>query len=161
VYILEFFAQVPNTNGRYWASTNGYIYDKKLQHNVPSRKTKRGWLDCKIWFGEIRKTINIHRVIAMTFYGESTSTVNHIDGNKLNNNINNLEYATLQEQNLHRSRIINVGNQTPIYCHETGDIYPSCKIAGEILNIDPSHISQVAAGEYGYRSVHGYHFTKI
>lgn len=158
---MEFFAQVPNTNGRYWASTEGYIYDKKLKHNVPVRKTKRGWFDCKIWFGIKRRTIYIHRVLAMTFYGESDLTVNHIDGDKSNNKIENLEYMSLQEQNIHRSRIINAGNQYPVYCYETGDIYPSYKVAGEILNIDCSHIHQAAKNIYGYRSVYGYHFTKV
>ena len=75
--------------------------------------------------------------------GESELTVNHIDGNKSNNAIENLEYMTLSEQNWHRSRDIKVGNQVPIYCKETGDIYPNAKVAGEILGIKIAAISLV------------------
>ena len=86
----------------------------------------------------------------MTFLGESELTVNHIDGN------------TLSEQNWHRSRNIKVGNQVPIYCKETGDIYPNAKVAGEILGIkNCSHISGQINNKYGYKSVCGYHFVKV
>lgn len=158
----EVFSPVPNTNNRYYASSYGYIYDNKLKKILPTRKNKRGWYDCKIWFNDVRKTINVHRVIAMTFLGESSLTVNHIDGNKSNNAVENLEYMTLVEQNWHRSRDIQAGNQIPVYCKETGDIYPSSKVAGEILGIKTyERISRQANNEYGYKSVCGYHFIKV
>lgn len=158
----EVFSEVPNTNKRYFASSYGYIYDMKLRKMLPIRKNARGWYDCKIWFLKERKTITIHRVIAMTFLGESNLTVNHIDGNKSNNRIENLEYQTLQEQNWHRSRYIQKGNQIPIYCKETGDIYPSIKVAGEILGIKTySHISKQINNKYGFKSVRGFHFIKV
>lgn len=158
----EVFMAVPNTNDRYYASSFGYVYDTKLNKILPIRKTNRGWYDCKIWFGTIRKNIKLHRVIAMTFLGESNLTVNHIDGNKANNNIENLEYMTLIEQNWHRSRELYRGNQVPIYCVETGDIYPNAHVAAEILGFkDHSHIGRVAKGEYGYKSTYGYHFKTV
>jgi len=43
---------------------------------------------------KIYATIRIHRLIALTFLGESHLEVNHIDGNKLNNNVDNLEYCS-------------------------------------------------------------------
>ena len=158
----EVFSPVPNTNDRYYASSFGYIYDTKLNKILPTQKTKRGWYDCKIWFNNTRKTINIHRVIAMTFLGESSLTVNHIDGDKSNNAIENLEYTTLKEQNKHRSREIFAGNQIPIYCEETGDIYSNAVIACEVLGLkDVSHISAVINNKYGFKSVYGYHFKKV
>lgn len=157
----EVFSPVPNTNQRYWASSFGYLWDMKLKHKVPLRCTQRGWYDCKVWFGTIRKTINVHRVIAMTFLGESDLTVNHIDGNKAKNAISNLEYMSRQEQNWHRSRVTHSGNQYPIYCVETGDIYPNAHVAAEVLHLkDASHIGRVAKQQYGFKSVYGYHFLK-
>jgi len=45
---------------------------------------------------------NIHRLVAEAFVkGDVNLTVNHIDGNKLNNNYSNLEWITHREQNLH------------------------------------------------------------
>lgn len=157
----EVFSEVPNTNKRYYASSYGYVYDTKLEKVLPTRTTKRGWQDCKIWFNNKRRTVNIHRVIAMTFLGESVLTVNHIDGDKSNNKIENLEYTTVEEQNWHRSRILHAGNQIPVYCLETGDIFPSAKVASEVLNLkDYSHITKVINDKYGHKSAYGYHFVK-
>ena len=39
----------------------------------------------------------VHRIVMEAFKGKSDLTVDHIDGNKLNNNLSNLEYVTAQE----------------------------------------------------------------
>ena len=44
----------------------------------------------------------VHRIVAKTFIGEQDNKqVNHIDGNKLNNNINNLEYCSARDNLIH------------------------------------------------------------
>jgi hypothetical protein len=50
------------------------------------------------------KTYYLHRLIAKTFISNSFNKkqVNHKDGNKLNNNINNLEWMTNQENQIHK-----------------------------------------------------------
>lgn len=44
----------------------------------------------------------VHRLILEAFKGKSDLTVDHIDGNKMNNSLDNLEYVT-REENLIRS----------------------------------------------------------
>lgn len=53
------------------------------------------------------KNIKIHKAVAETFIPnpDNLRDVNHIDGNKQNNNINNLEWVTHQDNMLHANKI--------------------------------------------------------
>jgi len=53
------------------------------------------------------KNYLLHRLVALTFLEnpENKEFVNHIDGNKLNNELTNLEWATCLENNLHKIKI--------------------------------------------------------
>lgn len=157
----EVWKTVPKTDDRYKASTNGIIFDNKLNKNVPYSKHKRGWLRCHIWINGVRKTIAVHRIIALTFLGESNLTVNHIDGDKDNNTLANLEYLTVTENNKHRSEVLKTGNRKKVYCYETDKIYETLREASEELDCDSGHISAVCKGKYGYKSVKGYHFKYV
>jgi len=45
----------------------------------------------------------VHSLVSESFIGNSDLTVDHIDGDKLNNKVENLEYVT-QRENIHRYR---------------------------------------------------------
>ena len=53
------------------------------------------------------KCFRVHRLVAKTFIPnpENKLTVNHIDGNKLNNCVDNLEWNTVEENNNHALRM--------------------------------------------------------
>ena len=52
------------------------------------------------------KTIKVHKLVAESFIGNRplNCEINHIDGNKQNNKVNNLEYVTRSENILHAFR---------------------------------------------------------
>lgn len=95
------------------------------------------------------------------FVGYSDLSVNHIDGNKENNNLSNLEYATAKEQAIHRSRVLRVGNRKSVMCLETQEVFETTKDAGISKGADPSHISGVCKNKYGYKTAGGYHWKYV
>lgn len=151
---------IPNTKDRYYATSDGHIFDTKFNKFVAETKSKRGWIKCHVWFNDVRITIGIHRLIMYAFVGVSDLTVNHKNGNKEDNSIENLEYMTLQEQNLHRSKILKVGNRKSVKCIENGKIYQTIKEACDDLNLkyENAHISEICQHKYGFKSCRGYHF---
>ena len=70
---------------------------------IPNRRTG-GYLDYKLHKDGIGKTIKAHRLVARVFLGEPPEEkpeVNHIDGNKVNNKLSNLEYVARSGQMKH------------------------------------------------------------
>jgi hypothetical protein len=59
-----------------------------------------------------RKNLKVHRLVAFAFIEnhENKSDVNHIDKNKLNNNISNLNWMTRKENNIHRCQGIKISS---------------------------------------------------
>lgn len=72
-----------------------YIWGDRYFVNLPTRNNPN------------KRITPVHRLIALTFceYGaEERNVVNHIDGNPLNNNAENLEWVTYSENNKHAIR---------------------------------------------------------
>jgi len=50
------------------------------------------------------KRMTVHRIVALTYLGDSDLVVNHKDGNKLNNHYSNLEWVSQSENRKHAFR---------------------------------------------------------
>lgn len=75
----------------------GKLTERKL------RLKRNGYLIVDLYKDGKRLTCLVHRLVAETFLRNTDNkrTVNHIDGNKTNNNVDNLEWATDSEQTKH------------------------------------------------------------
>ena len=95
-----------------WKDIEGYewLYQVSNQGNVKSFKRNNEWFILnpskdKDWYlhiflyGNLKKNFSIHRLVALSFIPnlENKPQVNHIDWDKNNNNILNLEWATSKE----------------------------------------------------------------
>lgn len=90
------------TIDRYACDKNGKYRHIKLKQ-ITKQIDRSGYYKVDIKNDVERKTIAIHRLVAQAFLpnSENKPCVNHIDGNKLNNSITNLEWATYSENNKH------------------------------------------------------------
>lgn len=95
--------QVPNYP-KYYASDDGviYFYTRGFLEELKGWET-RGYIDVELHNDAGKWKTSLARVIAMVFIPnpDEKATVNHKDGNKLNNAVSNLEWATQSENNQH------------------------------------------------------------
>lgn len=91
-----------NTN--YIVYEDGKIYSKRMKKFLTPKINYDGYHRIQIWKHGKSNYIAWHRVIAETFLpkpSEKHNIINHKDGNKTNNNVNNLEWVTQQENIQH------------------------------------------------------------
>ena len=94
------FTTIPG-HSRYEISECGIVFDLKTGKCVASC-ISNGYLICNIWLESGKRTIlGIYVLLAIAFIPnpDNKPTVDHIDCNKSNNSLDNLRWATYQEQN--------------------------------------------------------------
>lgn len=157
---MEIWKDVIGFEGLYQVSNLGRvkILSKKIKSmsGYSIRKEKytkmgpnsRGYTNAALTKGGVPKIIGLHRLIAIHFIPnpENKPQINHKDGNKSNNKINNLEWcdasynqthAIINELRLHRHVFQYDKNHNFIKEYICGTL------AGKELNIDPSCILKV------------------
>ena len=67
----------------------------------PTLNKKTGYLVVDLYKDNKRTKVPVHRIVAETFIPNpgNKPTVDHIDGNRINNSVTNLRWATYSEQN--------------------------------------------------------------
>ena len=97
----------------YEVSNFGRIRNSKTGILKKSRANNRGYLLIQFEIKDRKNTFLVHRIVAEAFCKkkENDKIVNHIDGNKLNNNSSNLEWCN-QSHNIKEA--IRLGNFNPV-----------------------------------------------
>lgn len=94
-----------NSDYEVYVSNMGRVKDKK-KNDLKPRTNSGGYLSVCIVHNELKKTISIHRLVLTTWKpvpDMDNLTVDHIDHNKRNNKLSNLEWVT-REENQQRAR---------------------------------------------------------
>lgn len=109
---------------------------------LSSFKAGRGYLQVNL--GRTRREY-VHRLVAEAFSGPTPhcdAEVNHIDGNKLNNNADNLEWCSRSENQQHKVRVLQVG---------VGDAHSNAKITNDQAReiMDSKESSKAISSRFG------------
>ena len=93
----------------YRISNYGEVYSEYKKRLMKLQKNKDGYLRVSLYKDEKMKHFLVHRLVAMNFLpkpeSENQTTVNHINGIKTDNCVNNLEWASHYEQTKHACEI--------------------------------------------------------
>lgn len=119
--MIEIWKDIKGFEGYYQISNLGNI--KGLDRKVKSKRSKSGFRIVKsklisthinkYGYVSVRlrkegktKAFTIHRLVAIAFIPNPNNypSINHIDENKLNNNVQNLEWCTVKYNNLYNNR---------------------------------------------------------
>ncbi len=103
----------------------------------------------------------LHRLLATTFFVKPNSknklTVDHKDRNKLNNNINNLRWATPAEQNYNRNKPVRIKSQHVLQYDLNGTFLRRFESTQDVLAENPTYTrSSIGHGCVNGRRSYGY-----
>lgn len=108
----EIWKDIPGYEGLYQVSNLGRIKSfptnrRKWVKILKQKLTKDGYYENTLYKDGKCKFIRTHRIVAMAFLKKDKirNEVNHKDGNKINNNVENLEWVTSSENQKHAYKL--------------------------------------------------------
>jgi hypothetical protein len=102
---MEEWRDIPGYEGLYQASNMGWIKSLvgRKERILKPVMHSNGYMRVSLYIDKKLQQKYIHRLVAETFLAnpQNKSEVNHLDGNKTNNHVENLEWATSSENKEH------------------------------------------------------------
>ena len=140
-----------------FVSRTGQVWTTTYSRLLKPHKSNRGYLQVSLSKNKTVKLASVHRLVAQAFIPnpDNLSEVDHIDGNKLNNKVENLQWIS-HSDNCRKACKGYDGKPKPVICIETGKVYKTIKEANRELHIPEAVVSAIVRGEFP--SYHGLHF---
>lgn len=166
--------KIPNFSNYVVLPNEGLAYSLKQHRYIGAKNTKTGYWNCALYSdsGGIWNT-SIHRVIWTAVNGPIPEglQVNHLDENKSNNSIFNLNLMTAKENNnwaTHNERIAktktNGVTSKPVGAFKDGELvmtFPSTREVQRQLGYNQGNIGKCCRGVKSYKTYKGYEWRYI
>lgn len=166
---MEQWKEIAATDGRYFVSNLGNV--KGPKGLLKPYKRPSGYLSVA-WrvMGAPRNSQCarlVHRLVAQAFIPNHNNLpeINHIDGDKTNNCIDNLEWCTHKENMKHFSKQLYIKgsrgglHHIAVRCRETALVYPSIASAAKLCKVQPIQITSCLKGKA--QTAGGYHWEYV
>lgn len=166
--VIEIWKDVIGYEDCYQISNYGRVKSlynyKRNGTNILKPKIKNNYYQIGLRKNGTRKWYSIHRLVAQAFIPNPNNLpqVNHKDENKLNNNINNLEWCTASYNNTYGTRMEKVINKTgkPVIQFDLqGNFikeYQSISQAAREMHISAGNIHSCCTNKPNYKKVKGF-----
>lgn len=159
----EIWRDIKGYEGKYQISNQGRVYSIRAHKYLSQTIVGKGYLRVYLWHDGIKKGELVHRLVAIHFLDNSNNLpqVNHIDENKENNCVDNLEWVdaktnlnagTVQER---KARACGKA----VRCIELNKTFESIAKAAKELGINAPNINACLKGKQ--KTSGGYHWEYI
>lgn len=131
---------------------NVYNHDYKLSTHISPSGYNRISLAMNDGTTTKRQNKYVHRLVAEAWIPNPKNLpfVNHINANKIDNRVENLEWCTASQNMLHDSKLRGTGKKIYAFDSKTGKFYKSfesIKAAGREIGVDSTTITKVISGD--------------
>lgn len=103
-YQVSNFGRVKGLDRKSW---NGKVFFNKTGIVLKLKLNRNGYYTVNLCKSNLKKTLRVHQLVAVAFLNHKIDgfkiVVDHIDGDKKNNNVSNLQLISMRE-NISRSR---------------------------------------------------------
>lgn len=169
--MTETWRDIPGFEGAYQASDRGRV--RSLDREVRTRHGHRripgqaiatqpinsGYLIAHLYRENVRTALLVHRLVALAFLEGYDETINHVNGNKQDNALPNLEWASYTDNHLH-AVAHGLNKQAVPVVGRSGDTvigpFPSMSRASVFLGKGPNSTSISKALSGARNSAFGY-----
>ncbi len=93
---------------QYEASTSGHIRSKRTGRILSASPNNKGYLLTTLSLNQAPRRALVHRLVMLAFVGPSALQVNHKNGRKTDNRLDNLEYVAAATNVRHAMTVLGV-----------------------------------------------------